>query len=37
MHLKVDDVAVFCVWGCFFVRLRASGVRIPPAQAGLFR
>ncbi|EHO03804.1 hypothetical protein ESNG_04815 [Escherichia coli B093] len=36
MHLKVDDEAVLCVLRCFFVRLRASGVRMPPAQAGLF-
>ena len=33
---KADDEAVFCVWCCFFVRLQASGVRMPPAQAGLF-
>lgn len=36
MHLKVDYEAVLCVLRCFFVRLRASGVRMPPAQAGLF-
>ncbi|PAU11120.1 hypothetical protein BTQ05_26160 [Escherichia coli] len=34
---KADDEAVFCVLCCFFVRRRASDVRKPPAQAGLFR
>lgn len=33
---KADDEAVFGVWCCFFVRRRASDVRKPPAQAGLF-
>lgn len=33
---KADDQAVFCVQRCFFVRHRASDVRKPPAQAGLF-
>ena len=37
MHLKVDDEVVFCMWCCFFVHWRASDVRMPPAQAGLFR
>ena len=36
MHLKVDDEGVFCMWCCFFLYWRASDVRIPPAQAGLF-
>ena len=34
---KADDGAVSCVWCCFFVLFRASGVRMPPARAGLFR
>ncbi|KDZ57618.1 hypothetical protein AB44_4478 [Escherichia coli 3-073-06_S1_C2] len=37
MSRKADDEAVFCVLCCFFVRRRASDVRKPPAQAGLFR
>ena len=37
MHQKVDDEVVFCMWCCFFVRRQASGVRKPPARAGLFR
>ncbi|OSL84481.1 hypothetical protein EBAG_04846 [Escherichia coli T426] len=37
MHQKVDDEVVFCMRRCFFVRYLASGVRMPPAQTGLFR
>ncbi|ORD13237.1 hypothetical protein A4T38_27205 [Escherichia coli] len=36
MHQKVDDEVVFCMRRCFFVHRRASGVRMPPAQVGLF-
>ncbi|EAA1970858.1 hypothetical protein EG802_24600 [Shigella sonnei] len=36
MHQKLDDEIVFCMWCCFFVHWRASDVRMPPAQAGLF-
>ncbi|BCL10684.1 hypothetical protein MYEC719_p10003 (plasmid) [Escherichia coli] len=36
MLQKVDDEIVFCMRRCFFVHRRASGVRMPPAQAGLF-
>ncbi|AXD35996.1 hypothetical protein DTV46_23165 [Salmonella enterica subsp. salamae] len=35
--LQADKVVIFCVWCCFFVRRLASGVRMPPARAGLFR
>ncbi|MGT5235590.1 hypothetical protein ACRWHJ_22845, partial [Escherichia coli] len=34
---KVDDEVVFCMRCCFFVRWQASGVRMPPVRAGLFR
>ncbi|EFD9231858.1 hypothetical protein F1B59_21680 [Escherichia coli] len=27
----------FCMMCCFFVRWQASGVRMPPVRAGLFR
>ncbi|HAH3342618.1 TPA: hypothetical protein GF098_24210 [Escherichia coli] len=37
MHQKLDDEIVFCMWRCFFVRRQASGVRMPPVRAGLFR
>ncbi|EPB9521426.1 hypothetical protein ACRU0G_004293, partial [Escherichia coli] len=37
MHQKVDDEVVFCMRCCFFVRWQASGVRMPPVRAGLFR
>lgn len=37
MHQKVDDEVVFCMRRCFFVRRQASGVRMPPVRAGLFR
>ncbi|NYY81041.1 hypothetical protein DMI65_04990 [Escherichia coli] len=36
MHLKVDDEVVFLYVVLFFLYWRASDVRIPPAQAGLF-
>ncbi len=36
MHQKLDDEVVF-VCGAVFVHRRASGVRMPPARAGLFR
>lgn len=36
MHQKVYDEVVFCMRRCFFVHRRASGVRMPPTQAGLF-
>ncbi|ENF59136.1 hypothetical protein ECP03048166_5034 [Escherichia coli P0304816.6] len=36
MHLKVDDAVVFLDVMLIFCALRASGVRMPPARAGLF-
>ncbi len=37
MHLKVDDEVVFLYVVLIFVHWRASGVRMPPARAELFR
>ncbi len=36
MHQKVDDEVVFLYVALFFVHWQASGVRMPPARAGLF-
>ncbi len=36
MHQKVDGEVVFLYVVLIFVRCWASGVRMPPARAGLF-